>query len=127
MSDIDKSAEEMWPQDRHQGADFERRERFCQDFDEGILWRCSSPLHESINGVEIYMYEREDHGPPHVHVLCDKETNGLIAIESLKVISTGKLPSGCLKVARKWIKEQRDRLMAFWREARKRQQIGNRP
>jgi hypothetical protein len=73
------------------------------------------------------MYEREDHGPPHVHVLCDKDTNGLIAIENLKVISAGKLPPNCLKVARKWIKEQKDRLMAFWREARERQRVGNRP
>jgi hypothetical protein len=73
------------------------------------------------------MYEREDHGPPHVHVLCDKETNGLIAIESLKVISAGRLPSACLKVARKWIKEQKDRFMTFWSEARKRQQMGNKP
>jgi hypothetical protein len=73
------------------------------------------------------MYEREDHGPPHVHVLCGKEINGLIAIESLKVISTGKLPSDCLKAARKWIREQRDRLTAFWWEARKRQQMGNKP
>jgi hypothetical protein len=73
------------------------------------------------------MYEREDHGPPHVHVLCDKETNGLIAIDSLKVISAGKLPSDCLKVVRKWIKEQKDRLMTFGWVARERQQVDNKP
>jgi hypothetical protein len=92
-----------------------------------MLWRCASPLHDSIDGIETYMYEREDHGPPHVHVLCDKETNGLITIEILKVISIGNLPSGCLKIARKWIEEQKDRLMAFWWEARERQQVGNKP
>lgn len=99
----------------------------CQNINEGIIRRCAAPLHDSIDGIEIYMYEREDHGPPHVHVLCDKETYGLIAIESLKVISAGKLPSACIKKARKWIKEQENRLMAFWWEARKRQQTGNKP
>ncbi|MEW6530515.1 MAG: DUF4160 domain-containing protein [Thermodesulfobacteriota bacterium] len=74
------------------------------------------------------MFERESHGPSHVHVWCDKEHKGLIAIESLEVISDQKLPSGCLKRVTEWMKQQQEQLMAFWREARERQRLGgNRP
>jgi len=74
------------------------------------------------------MYERESHGPPHVHVWCDRETKGLIAIESLEVISEQKLPSSCLKPVIEWMKQRQNELMTFWREARERQrQGGNKP
>lgn len=64
------------------------------------------PFKHSIGDIKIYMFERESHGPPHVHVWCDKEHKGLIAIESLEVISDQKLPSGCLKRVREWMKQQ---------------------
>jgi hypothetical protein len=75
------------------------------------------------------MYEREDHGPPHVHVMCDKATTALITIGSLKVLGKEKqkLPPTCLKIAKQWIKKHNDRLMAFWWEARERQLVGNKP
>lgn len=86
------------------------------------------PFKHSIDGIKIYMFERESHGPPHVHVWCDKDNKGLIAIESLEVISDQKLPSSCLKVVREWMKHRQEELMAFWREARERQlQGGNKP
>ena len=86
------------------------------------------PFKHSISGIKIYMFERESHGPPHVHVWCDKDNKGLIAIESLEVISDQKLPSSCLKVVREWMKQRQDELMALWREARERQrQGGNKP
>jgi hypothetical protein len=85
-------------------------------------------LKHVIGEVRIYMFERESHGPPHVHVWCDKEVRGLIAIENLEVISDQKLPSGCLKLVRAWMKERQDELMTFWWEARERQrQGGNKP
>jgi hypothetical protein len=86
------------------------------------------PFSHSIGGIKIYMYERESHGPPHVHVWCDKEIKGLISIETLEVISDQKLPSSCLKPVIEWMQERQEDLMTFWREARERQQQGgNKP
>jgi hypothetical protein len=90
--------------------------------------RSTLPLIHSIGPIRIFMYERESHGPPHVHVWCDKDINALMAIETLDVISDRKLPSSCLKQVIAWMKQRQDELMTFWREARERQrQGGNRP
>lgn len=90
--------------------------------------RCNLPFSHPINGIKVFMYERESHGPPHVHVWCNKEVKGLIAIESLEVISDQKLPASCLRPVIEWMKQQQDYLMTFWREARERQrQGGNKP
>ncbi|MEW6351044.1 MAG: DUF4160 domain-containing protein [Thermodesulfobacteriota bacterium] len=82
------------------------------------------PFKRSIDGITIYMYERESHGPPHVHVWCDKQNRGLIAIEELEVISAHKLPPSCLKLVREWIAQHKEELMTFWRDARERQRQG---
>ncbi|MDQ7785502.1 MAG: DUF4160 domain-containing protein [Desulfomonilaceae bacterium] len=82
------------------------------------------PYHRTIGSIDIFIYDRESHGPAHVHVWCKKGTEGLIAIETLEVISAGKLPPACLKAVKKWMGERRDELMAVWSQARERQHQG---
>jgi hypothetical protein len=85
-------------------------------------------FHHSIGNIKIAIYDRENHGPPHIHVRCDKDARGRIVIETMELYKKDKLPSSCLKTVREWMEGRQAELLAIWREARERQwQEGNKP
>ena len=61
----------------------------------------------------IMVHVRDEHPPPHVHVLKSDGRDCIVEIDSLLVI--GKIASREIREAMKWIDGQRQFLLSEWR------------
>lgn len=64
-------------------------------------------------GLIIKMYFREkEHNPPHIHVLYG-DYNGVIDIETLKMLE-GDLPPRALELVQEWAAQHKEDLLKIW-------------
>lgn len=88
----------------------------------------NKPYRCSIGNIKVAVYDKENHGPPHVHVQCEKGVVGRIEIETREPFKNDKLPPSCLKQMKERMKEKQAELSEAWTVARERQwQEGNKP
>lgn len=64
-----------------------------------------------IGNIVIRVYAN-DHLPPHFHIITP-DADALVDIESLEIIK-GKLPSKVLKIAMRWVNENKTLIAAEW-------------
>lgn len=80
----------------------------------------------TIGNIKLSVYDKENHGPPHAHILCEKGKKGRIVIETLELYNKDTLPPPCLKTIKEWMETRQDELLEAWKTARARQwQEGN--
>ena len=74
------------------------------------------PTLRDFGSCQIRMYFK-DHNPPHVHVVSPGET-ALIRIADGAVIR-GSIDAAMLRLARAWVVENKDELLARWAKFQK--------
>ncbi len=65
------------------------------------------------NGIFIRIYPRDEHPPPHFHVVKRGDINAQVQIDPFEVLE-GYLPSGLERILEAWVEEHEGELLDNW-------------
>jgi hypothetical protein len=71
------------------------------------------PTVATIGSLTIHIFIRNEHNPPHIHVRVGEEEIQITIIDG--VVLNGEIPPKKLKIALKWLSENRENCLLLWK------------